>query len=263
MVLDMGPEESPWVGRSTVQVRGCSKQLDAYNFIHTLLDNRWCGYCKSTGQDLFTAIPHEEFFTNLRRSYSHQMSKGQLVIIGCTLAYWHCEDRTATPVELLRYQGWGTDVDVSKCGLPVPFLEKGKKKKTQVDPVEEAAQDPETARKRRRKINFKKLPCPDAKVMEMAGQAMCLPDVLSVFYCMQLACDTGVFSKKAPDLPQIVELMGMSNPAQVFNQAQNVPVVVDLEANPGDLVNLFGLEEQDLDGEDTMETHEHGSGDDS
>ena len=239
--LGMGADESPWVNRKHIQVRGCSKQLDPHNFIYKLLDNRWYGYCKATNQDPYEATPPEDFYTDLRRSYSHQLSKGQLVMLGGTLAYWHRGDRTASPLELCRHQGWGDDADNSRVGLPVPALEKGKQRAASNDAsenMENVADDPETARKRRRKSTFRKLPDPDAKTSELAGQAMCIPDALSVFYCMQLACDTGVWASNSPSLAQCMEMMGKCDESE---QQRAVPIVVDLDADPRELANIFGM----------------------
>ena len=175
---------SPWAGRAGILVRGTSRQMTKWNFLHSLLDIRWSEYCKVKGLNQWSDPAPVALWTDVRQNCERQNKDGVVTQMSKSLVYWHCKDRIHCPEEALIHQGW-TDTFVTKgVTNPVPnwpeHLLSSKRGARVV-----SACDGQVAGRRRRTV------CRVADVgnaiVDLAGNAMSLPDLAIMKYGLYLA----------------------------------------------------------------------------
>ena len=192
--LNMTMEDSPWVGRPK-RIRGCSRQGSFPNFLHNLIDCRWTELCIRRGVDVNTLNVQVNDWTDARHGADRQLKNGLVTIMSNSLPYWHYGDRTTAPIELLYHQGYGHEIDVSTLAMPVPglsyTLEEGAEHSMKQGDYVFGGNVWPLHKKRKRNNMPRTLPCPNSKVANLAGQAMCLPDIAAVWACVMLSlgCD--------------------------------------------------------------------------
>ena len=196
-LYDMGENHMPWTDRCNVFVQGASKQLSRHNFMHELLNIRWKALCVARGLEDDTDQVGVDDAADVRQNNARQIKDGSVCLLTGSLVYNYRLDRTLCPKEHLRLQGWGNDINTSMLAVPVDGLSASSMPPSRVHP---------DARKRRKKA-VRQVPCPNVKIVEMAGNMMCLPDVTSVFYAAMMAVPTGVFQNGPPALARARALL--------------------------------------------------------
>ena len=124
------------------------------------------------------AVAPPSFFTDLRQDINHQLSNGSAVVLTSSNMFWHHQDRTLAPIEYMLSNGWDCDIRVDDLAEPVPgwpeyqVCKKGKKK---------AGSSPPASKKPRHQPSRRRGGV-GPKVVDIAANGMCLPDILLVAY---------------------------------------------------------------------------------
>ena len=192
-------DSTPWTGRADVEYRGLSQQAQQPNFLYETLDTRWEAVCAKMGMP--TDIDHDAMpdgiYTDCRHAFSRQLKSGGQTLLANSLPFWHKRCRTVCPKENLRNQGFGNDVKTDGLAMPVEGLSMG---------FLQPSDDAEPPGKRRRRMPNHP-PSPDAAMVDLAGNMVCIPDYAAVWYCAVLACESSCFEHGPPSLAQASELL--------------------------------------------------------
>ena len=168
------------------------------NFLYELLDTRWVQQCRARQLDPNTAQPPTDVWADLRHCISHQLKSGNVVLLSRSLPYWFWGERTACPREILRHQGW-PEVEISSVSMPVPGM--GNCRLPQ-----HLADQHGSCQKRRRRMPVVP-PCPDALVVELGGNARCVPDLCMVYYCLKLSIDSDEWEFPSLSVAQLASVL--------------------------------------------------------
>ena len=141
-----------------------------------------------------------DILTDIRHSITHQLSNGSAVLMSSSCVYWHWADRTLCPYDYLRLQGWPDGLQLRDLGAPL------------VRPTTEAL-----AAKRSRQDARSTA----SKVVDLAGNMMCIPDLAAVWYSCVLSCDDGTFDKPPPSYAEAKQLLSDHH----THEALDVPIL--------------------------------------
>ena len=242
--LGLSSDEMPWTDRPNMKLRGLSAQQDRKNFLHELVNLRWCALCRLHGQSFDSTNVPINAWVDVRQEFKHQLKQGGVCLLSGSLPYWFFADRVAVPLELLMHQGWNTDgLDVSKLALPVPGMEG--------TPRIGEGQHPEPGNRRRRIP--RSIPCPQAKTTDIAGNMMCVPDLLSIWHSANLSVNNGKFEFHAPSLAKLIEVLNSSKHASSGTAAANF-LVIDHTLPADQLVGRYNIEEPEATEEHCVDT---------
>ncbi len=151
--------------------------------------------CHIRGEDWFTAQPRVADCIDITQSTLHQLSNGRFVFLSKSVVYSLFLDRTFCPEEHLNHMGY----EASMLDLSTIHLQLKQLKMVREGKEPDAAQpQSKAARKSKPRKAFKL--AHSAKVRNVSGNAMLLPDLSSVAYCAVLALeDAGIFENEVVD----------------------------------------------------------------
>jgi len=193
--LDRG--ESPWMGREGIVVRGASRQMTPYNFLYTLLDVRWTEYAHVAGLNRWEDPAPINLWCDIRQNCERQKKSGTMTLMSKSVPYWFAKDRCICPEEALIHQGWTDTFQTEELTKPVPnwpeYLLPMKSKKRL--PIKRRgccdADSAQPVQKKARAVN--RCPAVGTALVDLAGNAMALPDLAILKYGLYLSGDNDLF----------------------------------------------------------------------
>lgn len=168
--LGISRDVKPWTSRANKQFRGCSVQLSQPNFLHELLDLRWVIYQQKEGVECFEKMREVEatcdLVADIRQESGRQLTGGAATLLTGSRIYSYFLDRCLIAEEHYSVLGWGFDIQIESIAAADPLQRA----------VAACPAAPGPAAKRRRG----KAPDYQNKAVELAGNAMVLPDLASI-----------------------------------------------------------------------------------
>ena len=217
-------EFRPWTSRENVVVRGCSVQADPINFLHELLDVRWMYDCQRRGVE-YNADPEVGLTADIRQDARYQLSNGSTTMQSNSCIYMYHEDRCACPEEMMFFQGWGHDVTMAGVARKV---------------IEEICPRLQDFSGKRRKG---KLAAPAAKLVDLAGDGVVLPDFAMFFLPLIYVLRVGQFKKPQPTTLELRTILGSQSSAASSSLSCKHLVEVDASMSQQSLSQLLAEHE--------------------
>ena len=178
-----------WTARPDVHMRGLPKQLVQPNFLHSCVNLRWAKFCERFGLDPTTAIPPSRLQVDVRQQVNRQPKSGHAALLSGSVLYWPRADRTLMGLEHLFHLGWCEDITLNGIDDkqdPMPQILAG---------LEGSSITAPKAKRCRRNSG----PHPhDSTAIDLAGNGMCLPDLMTFLYAGTLASEDTHFQFLPP-----------------------------------------------------------------
>ena len=170
--LGVDADYRPWISRSQIILKGCSKQQHESNFLWELLDIRWMRFVRQAGLSDTDDAP-SFLFTDARQNVNRQLRSGSMSLLTSSLPYWHAADRVAIPLECFLHNGWDQSIKLASINEPVsewPVADEkvATSKKKQTGPVKPRRQQT--------------TPQDATATANLAANGMALPDLCLVLY---------------------------------------------------------------------------------
>lgn len=189
-----------FTARPHIQLRGCATQVTSPNFLHETVNIRWAALADRLGLAR-TAEPDINMWVDARHAYERQQKNGSLTLLGHSLPYNYKLDRVMLPEEACRHQGWPSScaLNCSLLAVPVPGMTNGSSKKvlTSMPPPED---HPKKKARHSQGGAGKRGPLPDpgGKLVDMAGNMMCVPDFVAVWFVGALSINCCAWEHQLP-----------------------------------------------------------------
>ena len=190
------------MSRPGITLSGFSRQASQLNFLHETLDVRWGEICDYAGLPLNSSALANHY-CDARQDARRQISSGAAVILTNSQLYWYPEDRALVDREHMYHMGWDSDIDdstVDDCHPSFPTKHQQRSSKGKSSHV----LSPPPAKKMRGTKARKMRACNHNRrsVMDLAGNAMVLPDLAAVIWPVILACE-GDYFEHPPDMSKL------------------------------------------------------------
>ena len=183
----------PWTSRPEIMLHGVTPQpVDKPTFIKEIVDTRFLAYCARNS--LQPSIAREDvsdrLFTDLRHDIHHQIASGSMVMQTSSLPYWYRGDRVAMPIEFFSHNGYDIEeLNVQDVNIMIPDW-----------PADAAAgledDDPPGPSRKKQKTRVCKTGrngLVSTKLVDLAANGMCLPDLMMIIYTSLLSAETDLW----------------------------------------------------------------------
>ena len=138
-------------------------------------------FCNAVGNDFVDVPISGALWTDVTQALARQQKSGKVTMLCGSKLYNYYRDRSTCHRDHFKLQGWPSDVDLSHVGdgPTDAFLEW------------QRAQDTEKKRRRSKRSEA-------TSSRELAGSAMCLPDIGMINLCGLLAANNNLFQHPPP-----------------------------------------------------------------
>ena len=154
---------------------------------------------------------------------------GQLHALSRSQPYWHYRDRVATPVELIKHQGWPDDMKVNTLADAVEGW-----------PKELGGTLNGAKRARRQPVKQTTI---DSALLDMAGNMMCIPDLAMVWYSTVVSIKSDAWERDPPTYAEVCNALGRSMSRDALDMG--VEHLSELAVPDGDDIDLCRLDDYD------------------
>ena len=229
-------------------------------FQNTNIDLRWLEFARDRKIDPIRADASgfPSLVSDIRQSVQRQQrANGSATLLSGSKIFSYSRNRALIGRENLRQQVW-MSVVLEGISEDLPEYEhpsKPKRYKKKVPPTSVDAAEVPLAKKRRTGCGRKQSSFSDTTVKELAGQAMVLPDVVSIILCALYAVDSDLWTNKSSNLQFKSDL---KTEAQAVFQTQGAGVFsLQLESDFKEALNF----DDEMDAAAGDDTHHAGSDD--
>lgn len=198
----------PWTDRATVFMRGIPKQSERFSFVDELLNTRLFGFCRRFNLCPSSEDVPDQLYADIRQASTRQLPNGNVTLLARSRIYSFRRERLEHSLEHMFMHGWPDSLQgLETLGHKHPAFvaaeeernpDKKKKKKVKKEIPADEGDTLHTLHKAapsKRNRNTTQHKQYSTKLIDLAGNAVSLPDVAMVIYAQHLCGNLGNFEK--------------------------------------------------------------------